>query len=145
LEASLRLTCTQHPVDQVEYFCGSCQQLACVRCVVDLHGDHLELCRRVTRRHLDGYLDQIVEKLSAEKQRIAELLSGFQTLQIDTHKSEPAEVFMERVSESQRTLATRLKSPEHVEQICFMSARLQPSQLDDSTLLDMDAHYPQIK
>jgi len=44
LQDAIRVHCSLHQRDKVEYFCGSCQSLACMRCVVEVHGDHLELC-----------------------------------------------------------------------------------------------------
>lgn len=84
----MRVLCSMHSRDKVEYFCGSCQSLACMRCVVEVHGDHLELCQPVTKGDLDRYLSVIVEKLEGEKQRIAEMIGRFQALMLSKHATE---------------------------------------------------------
>lgn len=52
---------------------------------------------------------------------------------------------MQRVTEAQKTLATRLRDPDEIESICFMSGKLQPSNLDESRLLDIKEDYAVMK
>ena len=66
----------------------------------------------------------IVEKLEGEKQRIAEMIGRFQALMLSKHATEEADIFMHRVTEAQKTLATRLRDPDEIESICFMSGKL---------------------
>lgn len=78
-----------------------------------------------------------MEKLEAEKQRIAELSAALQTFRY--RDTDTAESFMAKVTDAQRTLAQRMTTNEEVEEICFMNSRIASavSDIEGSRLLDM--------
>ena len=78
-----------------------------------------------------------MEKLEAEKQRIAELSAALQTFRY--RDTDSAESFMNKVTDAQRTLAQRLTTNEEVEEICFMNSRIASvvSDIEGSRLLDV--------